>query len=159
MKKIVILAAFSLFLSSLAVSQTLETVKKDSPKYAVVEENLIEGLKNDNLGLRTNSAYWLGEMKSQNAVIPLMHIFRSDDDQRAKLMAALSLVKIEDSRGIFLVKRVGEFTEDERMKRICERLYTGYLNNQVKGTVEVEEIYRATLEDAEKFVALSLAQE
>lgn len=156
MKKVVVFVAFSLLFASFAVSQTLETVKKDNPKYSVVEENLLVGLENENLGLKTSCAYWLGEMKSENAVIPLMKVFRSDDDQRVQLMAALSLAKIEDSRGIYLVKRVGEFTEDARMKRICEQLYVGYLLNQRKGTIEVEDIYKATLDEAEKFVMASL---
>ncbi|MFA8342825.1 MAG: HEAT repeat domain-containing protein [Rhodothermaceae bacterium] len=158
MKKVVVFVAFSLLFASFAVSQTLETVKKDNPKYSVVEENLLVGLENENLGLKTSCAYWLGEMKSENAVIPLMKVFRSDDDQRVQLMAALSLAKIEDSRGIYLVKRVGEFTEDARMKRICEQLYVGYLLNQRKGTIEVEDIYKATLDEAEKFVMASLSK-
>jgi len=157
MKKVVLFVVLSLLLAGFTVSQTLETVKKNNPKYSMVEKNLLAGLEHKNLGLRTSCAYWLGEMKSQNAVIPLMKIFRSDEDQRAKLMAALSLTKIEDSRGIYLVKRVGELTNDARIKRICGQLYVGYLLNQRKGKIEVQNIYRVTLEEAEKFITANLS--
>lgn len=150
------LVLIAFFLTCFTFAQTLETVKETDPRYSFVEDNLIKGLKDENLGLRTNCAFWLGEMRSQKAVIPLMKVFRSDDDQRAQIMAAVSLTKIEDDRGVFIVRRVGEFSNDPRMKRVCERLYVGYLLNQRKATVEVEELIEAAVDQAEEFVKYSL---
>ena len=159
MKKLTVLIVATLFmLSATTVAQTLETVQKDNSKYARVEENLIKGLDSENLGLRTNCAYWLGEMKSLSALVPLMKMFRSDEDIRARLMAANSLTKLDDGRAIFIVQRVGEFSDNVRIKRVCERLYTGYIMKQRQGVVEVKDIYQATLDQAENFVKVHLAQ-
>jgi hypothetical protein len=93
----------------------------------LTEKNLLVGLSSDNFGLRVSSAYFLGELKSEKAIIPLMKMLRSEEDERGRIMAALSLIKIENSRGIYMVKRSIEFNEFERVRDMCEHLYKAYL--------------------------------
>ncbi len=84
------------------------------------EQNLLVGLGSDNEGLQTSAAYYLGEIKSNKAVLPLMKILHSSQSEDARIMAALSLYKIGDERGLFAVKENGRFDESEKVRRMCE---------------------------------------
>ena len=91
-------------------------------KNAKKEANYLSALNSNNESLRINSAYMLGEMRSKKAVIPLMDMFRQNKDKGAKLVAALSLLKIGDARGIFLIKRSIELNENEGITVILQHL-------------------------------------
>ena len=93
----------------------------------VVVENLMIGLKSDNNGLISSSAFYLGEIKSQEAVIPLMKILKNSDEEELRIRAALSLLKIGDARGIYAIKRAIKFDESKRVRDICSKFYNNYL--------------------------------
>lgn len=90
------------------------------------EANYISGLYSNNETQKVNSAYMLGEMKSEKAVIPLMDMFRKEKNDAGKLVAALSLLKIGDPRGIFLVKRSIELKGNGGINIILKHLYKDY---------------------------------
>lgn len=96
----------------------------------LVISNLLNGVNSGNQGLRMSSTYFLGEMKSDEAVIPLMRILKSDENEEERIMAALSLSKIGDSRGIFAIKQAITFDNSEWVKKLCSIFYQGYLSNQ-----------------------------
>lgn len=115
-----------LFLTTASYSQ-YATIAKDHPKYAEVEKNLIQGIYSSNEGLRFSCAYFLGEMKSENAVMPLVRMMREEDCCGARILAALSLIKIGDPQGIYMVKRTAEFNTEERVRKMSEKFYFAYL--------------------------------
>mgnify|MGYP000320620532 FL=1 len=96
----------------------------------LVIENLLNGVNSGNHGLRMSSAYLLGEIKADEAVIPLMKILKNDQNEEARIMAALSLLKIEDSRGLFAIKRTIQFDDSERVKKMCSIFYQDYITNK-----------------------------
>jgi HEAT repeat protein len=85
--------------------------------------NLLIGLKTDNYGLRTSSAFMLGELKAEEAVIPLMRMLRTDKLECARIVAALALFKIDNPRGNFAVKQAIRFDDSERVKKMCSHFY------------------------------------
>jgi hypothetical protein len=85
------------------------------------------GLASDNEGLRVSCAFNLGEMKSQKAVVPLMQLAREGKTFEERVIAALSLVKIGNPQGVYLVSRLAKFSECEKTRRMCEKFYNGYL--------------------------------
>lgn len=99
---------------------------------ATIEQNYIEGINSDNLGLKVSSAYFLGEMQSQKAVIPLMAILRGDKSDGARLAAALALVKIGDARGVYMVKRTIDFNDREKVRKLAKHLYSAYLHGDTE---------------------------
>lgn len=112
--------------------------KQSSIDDAKIEENYLLGINSDNLGLRVSCAYYLGEMKSEKAVIPLIRMLRSENNEGAKLMAALSLVKIEDTMGLYMVAKQGVFSDSRRVRRMCNKLYNAYkVNEAIKDIQEV----------------------
>ncbi|MFC2084317.1 HEAT repeat domain-containing protein [Bacteroidota bacterium] len=101
-------------------------------KYEKIEDNLLVGLNSDNFGLKVSSAYMLGEIKSEKAVISLTRILRSENDERARFTAALALLKIGTERSIFVVKREGIFNDSEKVSKMCEHMYNAHLVNSLK---------------------------
>ncbi len=105
-------------------------VKKSTLNRDLIITNLMNGINSGNQGLRMSSAYLLGEFKSDEAVIPLMRILKSDENEESRIMSALSLLKIKDSRGIFAIKQAIKFDESERVRKMCSIFYHDYLVNK-----------------------------
>ena len=111
--------------------------------YENIEKNLLVGLSSENKGLKFSCAYYLGEMKSSKALIPLLKLFRDGESDEMKIIAALSLIKMNSERGAFAVKRGITFEESGRVQRLCKIFYHQYLRDQRKGEVEVQPIQLA----------------
>ena len=107
---------------------TIEVVNRITD--ADIDQNLIIGVKTENLGLKVSASYYLGERKSSSGVIPLMHVLRNDESPEARIMAALSLFKIGDERGIFAVKRAIEFDKNEQVRNMCAIFYQMYISEK-----------------------------
>ena len=93
---------------------------------AIIESNYLAGLESEVQGLKVSSAFFLGEMESERAVIPLMKMFREAEDPGTKFVAAWSLLKIGDKRGVYLVKTEAERSDCKSTSCICEYLYKKY---------------------------------
>ena len=106
-----------------------------------IENNLLVGISSDNLGLKVSSAYFLGEIHSDKAIIPLLAILHSSNEYRARQVAALALYKINSERGMFAVKQAIKFDDNAQTQKICKILYNEYLMRNFKGKVEVEPIF------------------
>lgn len=123
-----VLKLFSLIILSIlfinsAILAEGELDPRIKAKYSTIEKNLLEGLKSDNEGLRISCEYYLGEMKSHKAVIPLMKILRDDPSYPARIVAALSLIKIDDPQGVFMVGRSIEFNTNESVRKMSKKFY------------------------------------
>ncbi len=106
-------------------------VKKSAINRDVIIKNLMVGIKSDNYGLRTSSALLLGEFKADEAVIELLSMLHKEDTEDARIVAALSLLRINDSRGIFAIKQAIRFDKSNRVKRMCEKFYQHYLESKM----------------------------
>jgi hypothetical protein len=95
--------------------------------YDLVEKNLLIGLMSENEGLKTSSAYLLGEIKSTKAVIPLLSMLHQAKDKNIRILAALSLLNIGDERGLYAIKRAIIFDEDQSVRKMCTKFYNSYL--------------------------------
>lgn|SRR5574338_244298 len=92
--------------------------------------NLLIGLESENYGLRTSSAFILGEIKAEEAVLPLMHMLTTEKCENARIVAALALYKIDSPKGIFAVKQAIRFDDSERVRKMCTNFY--YENLRLK---------------------------
>jgi len=91
---------------------------------------LLAGLESENSGLKISCAYFLGEIKSEKALIPLMAMLRNGANDEEKIVAALSLYKLDIGRGVYLVKGASKFAESERVRRMCGIFYNAYVYAQ-----------------------------
>jgi hypothetical protein len=95
-------------------------------KLAVVEENLIRGLKSDNTGLQTSCAYFLGEMNSSRSMIPLLKLAKKGSTEESRIIAGLSLYKIHSMIGMRQLKGLAKTDKSELVRKVFERIYKKY---------------------------------
>jgi HEAT repeats len=107
------------------------SIKNSELKKEVVQ-NLLIGLQSKNFGLRTSSAYILGEIRAEEAVLPLMKMLRTEKSEEARIVAALALYKIKETRGIFAIKQAVRFDDSERVQKNCSNFYNQYLREEYK---------------------------
>lgn len=151
-KKLVLFLFSFILTASLSAQGTEKT--NTSCTYDQIEENLLVGLASDNEGLKFSSAYFLGEVKSDKATLPLLSLFHNGSSDEMKIIAALSLCKIDSDRGVFAVKRAIKFSDSERVSRMCNIFYHQHMLDKMNGKVEVEEI---ELADKEEFNGYKLS--
>ncbi len=117
---VVVIAVLALMIMASALVVAGEQSRSLTPgQYARAEENLLFGLRSDNLGVREGSACMLGELRSHAAVIPLMAMLRNDDKESSRIVAALALTRIGDARGVYAVKRATTFDASEQVQKKC----------------------------------------
>ncbi|MBA4407297.1 hypothetical protein C0389_08490 [bacterium] len=132
-----VLATTFLF-ASVSFAEGNKTVTQANT-FETIELNRLIGLASDNDGLKVSCAFNLGEMKSQKAVIPLIAMLRDGKTDEGRIIAALSLMKIGDTQGVYMVSRAAKFNDSGRVRYICEKFYNGYLidkdnSNKVNNT-------------------------
>lgn len=93
----------------------------------MIAVNLMSGLASDNKGLRESAAFMLGEEKVTRAVVPLMRMLRSSDDESSRIVAALSLCRIGEARGVYAVRQAVKFDKSERVRRLCAWFYNQHV--------------------------------
>ncbi|MEJ2104082.1 MAG: HEAT repeat domain-containing protein [Ignavibacteriaceae bacterium] len=92
--------------------------------------SLLIGLNSSNLGLKSSSAYMLGELKVTSAVIPLMRILHENKNEDLRIAAALALYKIGTPLAINAVKQSVRFDNSERVNKLCASFYNEYQRNK-----------------------------
>jgi hypothetical protein len=123
----VLLAA--LLFTNFSYAEVNKTTTKANT-YETIEQNRLIGLASDNEGVRVSAAFNLGEMKSEKAVIPLIKSLREGTSEEERIIAALSLIKIGDPRGAFMVARTAKYCDCARLSYFCEKFYQSYLNSK-----------------------------
>ena len=96
-----------------------------------ISENLLIGMNSCNKGLSASCTYLVGEFCCKRSVIPLMALLHNAECEEIRILAALSLCKIGDARGVFAVKRSAVFDESPRVKKLCGLFYKAVLAGKV----------------------------
>lgn len=129
---------FSFFIhTSENIAQTTSVVMEKLSESSVA--SLIQGLHSDNEGLKSSCAYWLGEYRITESVIPLQNLLNNDKSERVRISAALALYKIGTPKSIFTVKQSIRFDESERVRRLCSIFYSVYLDQFKRNKNQIEE--------------------
>lgn len=124
---VVLITVIFCIVTSVSIAQTPAAFNSAGFTREQIEDNYLKGLNSDVAGLQISSAYFLGEMKSERAVIPLMKMFRSENPNSGqRLMAAWSLMKIGDERGLYLIKCEAEKSDCDYLRCMCEYFYKDY---------------------------------
>ncbi len=129
---IVLVVVFALLFSA-----SVSASGKDKTRhltYDKIETNLLVGLNSDNLGLSVSSAFMLGEIKSEKAILPLTRMLREAEDERARIVAAISLIKIGSERSTYVVKQGIRFNESKKVRKMCDHLYHAHMHGDLKNT-------------------------
>ena len=104
-------------------------------------DNLTEGIKSNNYGLRVSSSNVLFDLihntyiKSDDAsiaMIPLLVMLENGQTDEERISAALALFNLGNSIGIYRLRGVAIFDDNERVSKICKNLYYSY--HKLNGT-------------------------
>jgi HEAT repeat protein len=112
-----------LVLVTIILLGSMSAIARDYKVKDCTVASLIMGINSDNFGLRTSSAYMLGELQCEKGVIPLMRMLKSEEREDARIVAALALLKIGSEKGIFAIKQAIRFDDSERVRRQCANFY------------------------------------
>ena len=128
MKTKIIFFVLSLIVLQLQVfaGDKISSDKKKIDKEVIL--NLLEGINSDNYGLRLSSAFYLGEYKAYEAVIPLMKMLHDEKKEEARIVAALSLMKIGSDKAVYAVKEASSLDDSKRVRRLCTLFYNAQQN-------------------------------
>lgn len=96
-----------------------------------ITENLLTGMNSCNKGLCASCVYMIGDLCCKKGVIKLLSLLHNAECEEIRILAALSLCKIGDGRGIFAVKRAAIYDESERVKRLCGVFYKAFESGKI----------------------------
>ena len=137
MKRLIILFAVSFFLLLSFRIFPQETATKNSEEMEACFQTLQQGLKSENYGLKAGCAYMIGELRCQRSVITLLSILHDNPSEELRILAALSLYKLGDSRGIYAIKQAISYDESKRVQRMCKIFYKATLQQLVDNSTDV----------------------
>jgi hypothetical protein len=118
-----------------------QEVEFSAEKKSVIVDNLTNGIVADNSGLNASSANVLYDLidyrylESDNcskAMIPLLRLLNNGETDEVRVAAAFALYKLGNSIGIYRLRGVAIFDENEKVSSICKNLYYSY--NKINGT-------------------------
>jgi HEAT repeat protein len=123
MKKLLVILAAALLLS--VSSENILAQKRVDGNILTKDavRNYLFDLTSNNEGVRISSAYFLGEYKVGEAVIPLMKMLNSEANEQARIVAALSLTKIKTGKAVYAVKQASILDNSQRVRNLCTRFY------------------------------------
>ena len=126
MKRVVLVAGLCCFLvaPAFAGDTDLETVLTSPPG---IEVGLLQKLEGCDTCAKQEAAFLLGCRKCPNAVIPLMAMLHGGESESCRIVAALSLCMLGDSRGTFAVKRAATFDSSQKVRTLCAWFYNQYV--------------------------------
>jgi len=108
---------------------------------AAIVDNLTTGIQSTNYGLRTSSADVLFDLidddylqseDASKAMIPLLVMLENGKTDEERISAALALFNLGNSIGIYRLRGVAIFDDNEKVSKICKNLY--YSFHKLNGT-------------------------
>lgn len=125
----------------LVPSLSAQVTEIPADKKSAVVDNLTEGIKSDNTGLQTSSALvmydlinesYLKSSDASKAMIPLLAMLENGKSEEERIAAAVALYQLGNSIGIYRLKGVARFDDNERVASVCRNLYYSY--HKLNGT-------------------------
>jgi len=129
---------FALIAVQAAQAQSAEfTVEKKS----AIVDNLTVGIKSENTGLHTSASFVLSDLvndgylnaeDASKALIPLLKLLKYGETEEVRIAAALALYQLGDEIGIYQLRGVGKYDDNEKVAIVCKNLY--YTYHKLNGT-------------------------
>ena len=122
---------------ALLVVQALSAQVPEFPENnkSVIVDNLIVGIKSENTGLHTSAALVMYTLISESylesddaseAMIPLLKLLKNGNTDEERIAAAIALFQLGNPIGIYQLRGVAVFDDNERVATICKNLYYSY---------------------------------
>ncbi|HSW54905.1 MAG TPA: hypothetical protein VLH59_07435 [Ignavibacteriaceae bacterium] len=130
-------------LLTLLVVHTLSAQVSEFPaeKKSVIVDNLTVGIESDNAGLHTSAALvmydlinksYLESSDASKAMIPLLKLLNEGKTDEERIAAAVALYQLGNPIGIYRLRGVAVFDDNEKVATVCKNLY--YTYHKLHGT-------------------------
>jgi hypothetical protein len=126
----------TMFLTLLAVqSLSAQTSEFSAEKKSAIVNNLTLGIESENTGLHTSSALvmydlineaYLASSDASNAMVPLMKLLKEGKTEEERIAAAVALYQLGNPIGIYRLRGVAVFDDNEKVATVCKNLYVTY---------------------------------
>jgi hypothetical protein len=124
-------------LFALLVVHTLSAQVTEFPaeRKSAIVDNLTMGIESDNTGLHTSASLvmydlinesYLESSDASKAMIPLLKILNEGKTDEERIAAAVALYQLGNPIGIYRLRGVAVFDNNERVATICKNLYVSY---------------------------------
>jgi len=130
-------------LFALLVVQSLSAQVSEFPaeKKSAIVDNLTVGIESGNTGLHTSASLVMYDLINQSylessdaskAMIPLLKLLNEGKTDEERIAAAVALYQLGNPVGIYRLRGVAVFDDNERVATICKNLYYSY--HKLNGT-------------------------
>jgi hypothetical protein len=117
--------------------QTLSAQEPEFPdnKKSLIVDNLTVGIKSENSGLHTSAALVIYELINESylesddaskAMIPLLKLLKNGKTEEERIAAAMALFQLGNPIGIYQLRGVAVFDDNEKVATVCKNLYYSY---------------------------------
>ena len=127
---------FTVLLTLLVVhALSAQVTEFPAEKKSAIVDNLTVGIESDNTGLHTSSALvmydlinesYLESSDASKAMIPLLKLLNEGKTDEERIAAAVALYQLGNPVGIYRLRGVAVFDDNERVATICKNLYYSY---------------------------------
>lgn len=130
-------------LLALLVVHTLSAQVSEFPaeKKSAIVDNLTVGIESDNTGLHTSAALvmydlinesYLESEDASKAMVPLLKLLKNGETNEERIAAAVALYELGNPIGIYRLRGVAVFDDNEKVATVCKNLY--YTYHKLRGT-------------------------
>jgi hypothetical protein len=136
--KTLIIVLFALFAVQTVSAQVIEfPVEKKS----AIVDNLTTAIVSENTGLHTSGALVLSDLINESylessdaskAMIPLLQLLNNGKTEEERIAAAVALYQLGNPIGIYQLRGVAVFDDNENVATVCKNLY--YTYHKLQGT-------------------------
>ena len=138
MKKITTIVLLALFLVSTSIAFAGPKLNDEITENTI--QTLLIGLESDNIGLKSSSAYMIGELQITEGIIPLLRVLHNEKNEDLRISAALALYKIGSPTSIYAVKQAIRFDESKRVSKHCAHFYSEYQKNKLNAEEKIVDV-------------------
>ena len=125
-----ILAALVLSMSTASFTQTVPIKELTNNKHAL--ENLLNGIKSNNQGVKRSSIYYAGKYRIAETENALIDQLKKEKDPSTRILIALVLYEMGSEEGLMEVKNLSQIDNDLHVRKMATQIYNEYLMNDAK---------------------------
>jgi len=127
--KLVIASLSLLFVATAGeiTAQTNSIKEITNNKYAL--DNLLDGIKSDNDGVKRSSIYFVGKYRIAEAEEVLIEQLKEEQNPSNKILIAFVLYELGSEQGLLAVKKLADNDDNQKVRRMSTHIYNEYLTN------------------------------
>ena len=129
--KLVIASLSLLFVATAGeiTAQTNSIKEITNNKYAL--DNLLDGIKSDNDGVKRSSIYFVGKYRITEAEEVLIEQLKEEQNPSNRILIAFVLYELGSEEGLLAVKKLADNDDNQKVRRMSTHIYNEYLTNDI----------------------------